>query len=124
MGICSASRGDAVVTMVNPASCADTAAATSAYIDCRGYKGDIIFTQHSGAVTGTLAGKLQGADDVGGTNSADITGATFTSVTAANKLYSISVPATYRPFIRYVGTVTTGPVVLGVHLRAFPAAGS
>jgi hypothetical protein len=107
--------------VVNTASCADTSAATSAYIDCRGYKGDLIFTQQSGAITGTLAGKLQGADDVGGTNSADITGATFTSVTQANKIQSISVPATYRPFIRYVGTVTTGPVLLSVHLRAFPA---
>jgi hypothetical protein len=124
MSVSYSSRGDAVVTMVNPASCADTTAATSAYIDVRGYKGDIIFTQHSGAITGTLNGKLQGADDAGGTNSADITGATFTAVSAANKLYSITVPATYRPFIRYVGTVGTGPVVLGVHLRGFPAAGS
>lgn len=121
MSVSSSTRLETVVTMVNPASCADTTAATSAYIDVRGFKGDLVFTQHSGAITGTLAGKLQGADDVGGTNSADIAGATFTAVSAANKLYSITVPATYRPFIRYVGTVGTGPVVLGVHVRGFPA---
>lgn len=108
------------IPVLNPVSAANTAAATSALIDVRAYKGTLRFTQHSGAITGTLDGKLQGADDAGGTNLADIAGATWAQVTAANKSSAITVPATARPFIKYVGTVGTGPVLLCVSLAAHP----
>jgi hypothetical protein len=108
------------VVVLNTVSAANTAAATSALIDCRPYKGTLVFIIQTGAITGTLDGKLQGADDAGGTNLADITGATATQVTTANKIARISVPATARPFIKYVGTVGTGPVLIAVSLMAHP----
>jgi hypothetical protein len=108
------------VVVLNTVSAANTAAATSGWIDVRPYKGTLVFIQQTGAITGTLDGKLQGADDSGGTNSADITGATTPQVTAANKVQRISIPATQRPFIKYVGTVGTGPVLIAVSLLAHP----
>lgn len=101
-------------------SASNTAAATSGWIDVRPYKGTLSFVINSGAITGSFVGKLQGADDSGGTNSADITGATHTSVSTANQVRSIQIPATYRPYIKYVGTVTTGPVLISVTMSAHP----
>lgn len=116
-----ASAGTSVIVL-NPVSAANTAAATSGLIDCRPYKGTLLFVIQTGAITGTLDGKLQGADDAGGTNLADIPGATAAQVTAANKIAKILVPATARPFIKYVGTVATGPVLIGVSMVAHPGA--
>jgi hypothetical protein len=57
---------------------------------------------------------------VGGTNGADITGATHTNVTTSSQVRTIMIPATQRPFIKYIGTVTTGPVLVAVTLEAHP----
>ncbi len=117
MGISSADDGATLVSVIPSASAADTAAATSAWIDCRTYIGNILFDIHSGAITGSYVGKIQGAVDGSGTSAADITGATHTAVSTANQVKTISVPATVAPYLRYVGTVTTGPVVISVTLR-------
>ncbi len=117
MGICSADDGATLVQVVIPASLADTTAATSGWIDVRTYIGNILFDISSGAITGSYVGKIQGATDGSGTGAADITGATHTAVSTANQVKTISVPATVAPYMRYVGTVTTGPVVGGVTLR-------
>ena len=102
------------VSMIDPASCANTAAATSGWIDVRAAKGPILIIQQSGAITGTLDGKLQHATSSGGAGAADITGAVFTQVDAANKVETLNFVATTGPYIKYIGTVGTGPVVLGV----------
>jgi hypothetical protein len=120
MGISSDADASDVVVVLPSVSAANTAAATSGWIDCRKYKGTLRFIQITGAITGTLDGKLQGADDSGGTNGADITGATFTQVTSANKVQTCIIPATKRPYIKYIGTVGTGPVLIGVALSAHP----
>jgi len=109
-----------VVNVLPAVSAANTAAATSGWIDVRAYKGSLMFIVNSGAITGSYVGKLQGADDSGGTNGADITGATLASVSTANQAGSIVISATARPFIKFVGTVTTGPVVISVVLAAHP----
>lgn len=114
MGISTAARGDTTTILINPASCADTAAATSSWIDIRPYKGELLITAISGAITGSLTGKMRTATDVGGTGAADITGATFTAVTDANQTQTVVVPKGAGPFVQYVGTVVTGPVVLAV----------
>jgi hypothetical protein len=67
-------------SILDPVSAANTAAATSGsakWLDVRAYDGEILVTQVLGAITGTIAGKLQSATDANGTGAADITGYTF-----------------------------------------------
>lgn len=107
------------VAMINPVSAANTAAATSGWIDVRQFEGDIAITQHIGAVTGSIAGRIQDATDGSGTGAADVPGATFTSVSAANNVQEIPVSANaVRGWIRYIGTVTTGPALTAVSMLA------
>lgn len=104
---------------VVPVSAANTAAATSGsgqWVDMSQYVGDVLFTQTVGAVTGSIAGKLQCADDANGTNAADIAGATFTLVSSANVVQSIAISAqsTAKRYVGYVGTIVTGPALVAV----------
>jgi len=109
------------VKMVNTVSAANTAAATSGYIDARDYEGDIVILQYIGAVTGSITGKIQDATDNSGTGVADLAGATFTAVSSANDLQKITIPAgSHRGWIRYVGTIVTGPALTAVCLLARP----
>jgi hypothetical protein len=106
-----------------PKSAANTGAATSGsgqWVDVRGYKGELLVVQVTGAFTGTgtLAGKLQSATDANGTGAGDITGATFPTVTTDTNAItvgsvgkateSISVDPRRVPggFLGYVGTMT------------------
>jgi hypothetical protein len=88
------------------------------------YEGDVVFIQEVGVVTaGGVAGKIQTADDGSGTGVADVTGATFTAVTTSNDplTQKIFVPASkLSTHVRYLGTVTTGPVDASVVLMAHP----
>lgn len=108
--------------MLAPADHANTAAATSSWIDVRTYEGDAAVIQQTGVVTaGTLVGKLQEASDSGGTGAADISGAAFTSVGTStdNDVQKIVFkPSATAGFVRYVGTITTGPAIVGVTLLA------
>ena len=98
--------------VLNAVSAANTAAASSAAIDMLGYEGVVEFIVQTGAITGTLDLKLQDCDTSGGTY-ADVSGATAAQVTAANKLSSIKVDVrNVRRFIKLVGTVVTGPVLI------------
>lgn len=106
-------------SLLDAVSAANTAAATSGsgkWLDVRAYDGEILVTQQTGAVTGSLAGKLQSATDANGTGAADIAGATFTAVSAANKTHTVVVDprAVVGGFLGYVGTVVTGPVLISV----------
>ena len=118
--ISSDARAASGKTVLSAISAADTAAATSGWIDVRPYKGTLKFIVNSGAVTGNTVGKLRRADDVGGTNAADITGATHTAISTSAQVRTIEIPATTAPFIQYVGTVTTGPILISVTLLAHP----
>ncbi len=107
------------VIVLNPASAANTAAATSGWIDVRAYEGEIVIIQQVGAVTGSITGALEDATDGSGTGSAALTGAAFAQVSAANNTQRITIPAgRARGWIRYVGTIVTGPAVVGVSLLA------
>lgn len=103
--------------LLAPIDCANTAAATSAYVSVAEFEGVLAVIQHVGVVTaGTIVGKLVHADDDSGTNVADITGATFTSVGTStdNSVQKIAVPVNgLKPYIGYVGTITTGPALVG-----------
>lgn len=106
--------------LLPPVSAANTAAATTStsggYVDVRAYQGELLVTQITGAITGSVAGKLQYASDANGTGATDITGATFTNVSAANKAHTVALDPkkVIGGFLGYLGTVTTGPVVIGV----------
>lgn len=108
-------------SLLDAASCANTAAATSGngkWLDVRPYDGEILVIQQSGAVTGaTLVGKLQSATDANGTGAADITDAVFTTVTAANKTHTIAInpKKVVGGFLGYVGTISVAtPVIISV----------
>lgn len=116
-----------VVSLLTNASAANTAAATGTGVDISKYEGSIMVTQVVGTITGTLDGKLQECTLADGTDAADITGATFTQVTTSNdapNVQKITIPAgsltAGKPFLRYVGTIGTGPSVVGVVFHAHP----
>lgn len=93
----------------------DGGAKTSTYTGSGGYIADLLdyegmltVSQVVGTVSGTtptLDGKLQGSAN-GSSGWADITGATFTQVTATGAAQTIAVSASEVPrYIRYVGTI-------------------
>lgn len=104
--------------LVDPASCANTAAATSAWVLVPvNSEGDIEFIQFIGAVTGSIAGALQTADDGSGTNATTVTfneGA-LTTVSSSNSIQKRSVNrSALNAYVKYTGTIVTGPVLAGV----------
>lgn len=108
------------VVLKAPADHADTAAATGSWVDVRSYEGEIAFIQQTGVVTaGTVAGVIQHADDGSGTNAETLV--SFTSVGTSTDLdvQKQSAPArATRGYVRYVGTITTGPAIVGVSMLA------
>lgn len=98
---------------------ANTATLTGSAVDVSAVEGDLMILQDVGAVSGTaptLDGKIQDSDD-GSTGWADVSGVTFTQVTAANSKQKTSVPANAcKKYVRYVGTIggTTPSFTLSV----------
>lgn len=109
--------------LLNPVSAANTAAATSSWIDVRKYEGDLVFICQAGAVTGSITYAIQDADDGSGTNSAAVTpneGA-FTVISSANAVQKRTVNAnTVRGWVRVVGTIVTGPVLVAASVTGLP----
>jgi len=107
-----------VTSILDSVSAANTAAATSGsskWLDVRAYDGELLVTQVLGAVTGTIAGKLQSASDANGTGAADITGATFPTNTANTSAKVVVDPKkVVGGFLGYVGTIATGPSLVAV----------
>jgi len=110
-----------VISLLVPINAAATANATSAGVDIRKYEGDILVIENVGVVTGgTITGKLQACSDAGGTGAEDITGATFvaagTSTDERLAKYVLSSEALppAKPFLRYIGTIATGPAQVSV----------
>lgn len=110
------------VIVLNAVSAANTAAATSSGIDLTGYEGVVVMCQQTGAITGTLDGVIQDSADnssftsVGGASTPSLT---FAQVTAANKVANVSFDVrSVRRYIRYIGNIVTGPVLISVTLQA------
>ncbi|MEY2652975.1 MAG: hypothetical protein RLZZ524_2 [Pseudomonadota bacterium] len=112
------------VQLLAPISCADTAAATTPCVDVSSYEGNIVVLQHVGVVTaGTIVGKIQTGDASNGSDAADITGAAFASVGTATDVAIAKLVINgnaCKKYIRYVGTITTGPAIVGVSILATP----
>lgn len=100
---------------------ARTATVTTSAVDLRTYKGGFIVEQLVGVVSGTtptLDGKIQTSAD-GSTGWADISGATFTQVTATDSFQKLGfVENQTLGYVRYVGTITgtTPSFTMGVTL--------
>jgi hypothetical protein len=105
-------------SLLRAVSAANTAAATSGsgmWLDVRPYDGEIMVTLDLGAVTGTIAGKLQSASDINGTGAADITGATFgTTLTNTTTKIVVDPKRVVGGFLGFVGTIGTGPSLVSV----------
>lgn len=99
------------------ASASQASTVTSAAFDLLQYDGPALVIENHGAGTGTLDGKLQQSID-GSTGWTD-TGITFTQKTTAASIQSVyfETKAVQR-YVRYVGTIGTGPHLLGVSITA------
>lgn len=108
--------------LLDPVSAANTAAATSAWIDAREAEGDIVFINQLGAVTGSITWTIEEASDSGGTGAAGITpneGAYAAG--AANQVQKRTVNASaIKGFVRCVGTIVTGPSLVAVSITYRP----
>jgi len=107
-----------VQKLVGPLSAANTAAASSLGIDLQGYEGPVLIDVRTGTITGTLDGKIQ--DSADGSTFADVAGLTHSTIGLASQVRQILInPTAVRRYIKYVGTVVTGPVVIKVDLIGF-----
>jgi hypothetical protein len=112
----------AVQNALSAVSAANTAAATSAWLDVRGMEGDIEVLVSIGAVTGSIVLTLEDATSSGGAGGAGITpteGA-FAAATA-NTTHKRTIDAkAHRGWIRLVGTIVTGPVLISAVVQSRP----
>lgn len=110
------------VKLLDPVSAANTAAATSGWIDVREAEGDIVFTNQVGALTGSITWTIEDATDSGGTGAAAVTpneGAYASG--AANQIQQRSVNGSaVRGWVRCVGTIVTGPALVAVNIKYHP----
>lgn len=103
------------VALLAAASCPNTAAATGSGVDLLDYEGPVVIVQNHGTGTGTLDGKIQ--DSADNSSFADVSGLTFTQSTTTADIKSLVVQSKQvRRYIRYVGTIVTGPQVVGVSM--------
>jgi hypothetical protein len=113
---------DSVQAILSAVSAAATANATSAWVDVRGYEGDVQLTINTGAITGTVTYTFQTATDSSGTGARTIVpneGA-LTVVTTSNDDPNCQ-KATFEArnldgFIKGTGTIVTGPALVAYSL--------
>ncbi len=117
-------KGANTQQMLESKNCANTVTATSGWIDTRAYQGTLLVIQSIGAITGNIAGALNTAEANNGLNEAAMTfddGNNFTLANAANNLQAKTVDARKsKGWIKYVGTIGTGPAVVGVTVTGRP----
>jgi hypothetical protein len=102
-------------TAINLAPAASNATTfTGAAVDLIEYDLPMVIEQNHGVSTGTLDGKIQDSAD-GTTGWADVAGAAFAQSTTTADVQRMMLNAgNIRRYIRYVGTVVTGPQVFSV----------
>lgn len=109
------------IVQMLPAASRSAGAANGSWVAASKYEGDLVFLVNTGAITGSVIVKVEDATDGSGTGVADITDAVTASISSANTVAKIIVPATKaRSHVRVTATVTTGPVLVGVSLLAHP----
>lgn len=101
------------------ASASQASTVTGAAVDLLEYDGPVLVVQSHGTGTGTLDGKIQDSAD-GSTGWADVSGATFSQSTTTADVKSLVLnPKSIRRYVRYVGTIVTGPQNVAVALVGF-----
>jgi hypothetical protein len=111
-----------VVNLLSSASAANTAAATSAWVQASNKEGTIAVVVNVGAVTGTLVLTLEDATDGAGSGGAGFTAneGAFAAATA-NTQHKRTFPArATRGWYRLVGTIVTGPSLISAVALAHP----
>ncbi len=111
------------VQLLESKNAANTAQATGGWVDCRNAEGDIMIIQSTGAITGTLAGAFETADAANGANNVAVipNGGNLASVSAANNIQKTWISGSQNlGWLKYIGTVGTGPVVVGVTASFHP----
>lgn len=111
--------GSTAVSLLTSASCANTAAATGTGVDLLEYDTPVAIIQNHGVSTGTLDGKIQDSADNSSFADISVSGVTSTftqeTTTAGIQVLMLN-PKSVRRYIRYLGTVGTGPQVVGVSM--------
>lgn len=111
-----------ITKALDPVSAANTAAATSGWIDVRQAEGDIVVNNQVGALTGSITWTIEDATDGSGTGGAGITpneGAYAAG--AANQVQKRTLNASaVRGWIRVVGTIVTGPALVAANVMFTP----
>lgn len=104
------------INLLSPVSAANTAAATGAWIDIgtTPLEGYVMFTLNIGALTGSMTSLIQDADDGSGTNLATVANSTFATAVTNTAQKVVVLRTGMRRFIRFIGTVVTGPVLVSV----------
>jgi len=105
------------VALLDPVSATNTVLGTGPWKDCRTAIGDIMVTQLCGAVNGTVTGTfLTSANANGAGNSALVpAGGAFVAANAANNVQKTWIDSGQcLGYIQYVGTIATGPSLVGV----------
>ena len=108
--------------LLSPVSAANTAAATSSWIDVRDSQGDIMFVNQVGALTGSITWTIEHATDNSGTGGAAITpneGAYAAGAATQIQKRTISANAC-KGFVRCVGTIVTGPALVSASVFTRP----
>ena len=117
--LCNQGQAATAVKLLDPVSAANTAAATSAWVDVRAAEGDLVFTTQLGAVTGSITWTIEDATDGSGTGSAGVTpneGAFAAG--AANQIQKRTINAgAVRGWVRVVGTIVTGPSLVAANVK-------
>lgn len=116
-----------VTTVINAVSAANTAAATSGWIDVRYNEGILLFVIDTGIVVGSITYTFQDANTSGGGSPAAIVpiGGAIAAITTANDnaVNVAAFPATQpRGWMQVVGTIATGPALISysvVHLPKY-----
>lgn len=108
--------------LLNPASAANTAAATSGWVSVADAERDIMFTNQVGALTGSITWTIETASDGSGTGGVAITpneGAYAAG--AANQIQKRTVNKNAcKGFVRCVGTIVTGPALVAASISYGP----
>jgi hypothetical protein len=115
-----------VVGVLAPVDAANTAAATSGWVDCRKYEGDLVFTVMTGVVdAGSVTWTFEHATDGSGTGAEAIvpTEGALTAVTTSNDplTQKRTIPASaVHGWVRAIGTIVTGGALVAVSMLAHP----
>ena len=103
-------------------SAANTAAATSAYIDVRGFEGEIVVDINIGTITGTVDFTFSTNDVANGTGATLIVplDGALAQITTSNDdaVYTARFDtAKLRGYLSIIGTIGTGPALLGYTIK-------